>query len=64
MAWLLRYEQTIEGEEREFVVILDSEDIDDNEFEKEYGARPTHRCQITDTAQLSGFPTDRDLEPI
>ena len=46
---------------REYVVI-ETGDLSDDEFEKEYGARPVARCPIDDDELLTPFPTDRGLE--
>jgi hypothetical protein len=46
---------------REYVVI-DTADLSDDEFEKEYGAQPVARCPIDDEEFLTPFPTDRGLE--
>jgi hypothetical protein len=54
MAQLVLYEER----GREYVVIT-SDDLDDEEFEEEYAAKPLVRAEILD--DVGGFPTDRAL---
>ncbi len=45
-------------------IVIDTQDLDDKQFEKEYGDVPTERIWLASPgidAELSSWPTDREL---
>jgi hypothetical protein len=45
-------------------VVIDTQDLDDDQFKKEYGDRPTQRIWLASPGidlEVSSWPTDREL---